>query len=590
MAPTTEQLTPTFKIDGSPLANQFIDALIEMRFEKAYQVPARCVLRFTDPEYKLAGESWIKLGSVIDINFDEKQLGNVEVTGVAVEQLPGELPELVVTAHDVSHRLARGSTVKTYVQMTYSDIVTAVLGRARVLAGKIDATSGVHDYTLQTETDIAFISELANRVGYDWWVDDAKKFNFTKPVAGTTEVQLGREELHSFSVKATGHRPDSYQVIGWDVVQQAAAKSDAQAVSAASIKPSSTLADLAKSTPFGTAPFVSANVAAGTVAEANAVSSSLQLKGASASVVAKGVSVGDARLRPGAKVKVAGFGPLDGTYHVTEVEHVYGRMGMTSRFVAGDRHPTSLVDVLSHNNGSGSMTQTVGHSGLAVGVVTSLNDPDSRNRVRVKFPGLSDTNESAWARVLSLGGGESRGMVFIPEVGDEVLVGFENNDVRQPVILGGLYNANAAVPSWDVENGKVTARKIQSRTGHYVELADGEGDAKQHIQLMLEGNTHRLRLGKDRFDIELPANKPMTIKIGNSKIDIAGNGDMTLEARNIALKAQLNVTIEANAIDVKGKSQTNVSANREVAISAAQVGIEAKAMATIKGNAGVQIN
>ena len=88
----------------------------------------------------------------------------------------------------------------------------------------------------------------------------------------------------------------------------------------------------------------------------------------------------------------------------------------------------------------------------------------------------------------------------------------------------------------------------------------------------------------------MPKGKPALVKIGDSKIEIADNGDMTLEAPNIRLKAKLNVEIEANAIGINGKSQSNIKANREVAIEAAQVGIQAKAIATIKGNAGVQIN
>jgi uncharacterized protein involved in type VI secretion and phage assembly len=260
---------------------------------------------------------------------------------------------------------------------------------------------------------------------------------------------------------------------------------------------------------------------------------------------------------------------------------------MTTRFTAGDRNPTSLVDVLTGPRG-GANTSIL-QSNLVVGVVTSLNDPDKKNRIRVKFPGLSDKDESAWARIVALGGGEQRGMVFIPEVEDEVLVGFENGDVRQPVVLGGLFSSGDT-PTWDVVNGKVSTRRINSRLGHYMELGDGEQPTGQHILLMLDGEKHKLRLGADRFDIEMPQGKPALIKIGNTKIEVADNGDMTFEAPNIFLKAKLNVTIEANAIGIKGKSQTNIEATREVAISAAQVGIEAKALATIKGNAGVQIN
>src|SRR4051812_37527288 len=583
---TYEFVTPTIQVDGSALSGPALAALLEVRVERGFQVPSRCTLRFTDPHYELMGAAWIKLGSTIKVAFAEKPIVSAEVTGIAVEQLPGEQPEVVVTAHDVSHRLARGTKVLTFQAMTYSDIVSQVLGKySAAMTSAVDSTSDAFDYTLQTDSDLGFITELANRVGYDWWVDEDDKFHFKKPVAGA-KVDLDSSNLVSFSVRATAHRPDSYKVVGWDASQQAAAN-DVEQLSAVSLSADSPIADKVASTPFGSAELVTADVGAESIAEATAFAKSMSTKGASSSVTTKGVTVANPDLKPGAKAVVRGFGPLGGTYYVTEVEHVYSASGMSTRFTAGDRNPTSLVDMLAGSGGG--LNSSIMRGNLAVGVVTSLNDPDKKNRVRVKFPGLSNEDESAWARIVAIGGGEKRGMVFIPEVEDEVLVGFEHGDVRQPVVLGGLFSSGDT-PAWDVVNGKVATRRINSRRGHYIEFGDGEQPTEQHVLILLEGEKHKLRLGADRFDIEMPQGKPALIKIGDSKIEVANNGDMTLEAPNINLKAKLNVTIEANANSVKGKSQTNIEATREVAISAAQVGIEAKAIATIKGNAGVQIN
>jgi uncharacterized protein involved in type VI secretion and phage assembly len=189
-----------------------------------------------------------------------------------------------------------------------------------------------------------------------------------------------------------------------------------------------------------------------------------------------------------------------------------------------------------------------------------------------------------------LGAGKKRGAVFVPEVGDEVLVGFENGDVRQPVVIGGLYGEKSAIPLWDVKEGKVSGRRITSRRGHYVELADGEQPTAQHILLMLEGEKHRLRLGADRFDLELPQGKPLSIKIGNSSIVIADNGDMTLESGgNINIKAKLKVAIEASSVEILGKSQVSIEAKGKAAFAGTQVAIDGKAQTAIKGGV-VQIN
>jgi uncharacterized protein involved in type VI secretion and phage assembly len=576
--------TPIITVDGVELTES-ID-LIEVRIDMGLQVPTRVEMRFLDPHYEHAGESKFKLGTKIVIKWNGVTMATVEITGVSVQQLPGENPEFVVIAHDVSHRMSRGTRIATYQKMKYSQIVQQVVSGNGISVQANDSKQQL-EYTMQVDSDLAFVTELANRVGFDWWVDPEETFHFAAPTS-SSPLSFEDGQLLSFSVKVTGHHPNTVQVVGWDHLQQQPVKSVAQKVDESDVWATSPMAQKANGNPFGSKTLVSANLAAETIAEANALSESLQTKWASSAVIAKGLSEGHAKLRPGVSITVADFGPLDGTYHVTEVEHVFNGGGFTTRFTAGDRSPSTLVDVLAKSHDV--LKQTIEHPSLAVGVVTNINDPDTKNRVRLKFPGLSGEEESAWARVASLGGGAKRGMVFIPEVGDEVLVGFENGDLRQPVVIGGLYSDKSVVPAWDIENGKVSTRRIASRRGHYLEFADGDSPAKQHMLMMLEGDKHRLRLGADRFDIELPQGKPMTIKIGNSKIDIADNGDMTLEARNIFIKAQLNVGIEANAIDIKGKSQTNVTANREVAISAAQVGIDAKAMATIKGTAGVQIN
>src|ERR1700750_2275998 len=78
--------------------------------------------------------------------------------------------------------------------------------------------------------------------------------------------------------------------------------------------------------------------------------------------------------------------------------------------------------------------------GVVVAVVTNNQDPDGFGRVKVKFPWLSDVDESSWARIAAPMAGKARGIYFLPEVDDEVLVIFEHGDVRSPYVLGALWN------------------------------------------------------------------------------------------------------------------------------------------------------
>ena len=78
--------------------------------------------------------------------------------------------------------------------------------------------------------------------------------------------------------------------------------------------------------------------------------------------------------------------------------------------------------------------------------MTNNDDTDKLGRVKVKYPTLSDSDESTWARVATPGGGVQRGLQWIPEVGDEVLVGFELGDKTRPMILGGLWSRKDKPP------------------------------------------------------------------------------------------------------------------------------------------------
>ena len=80
---------------------------------------------------------------------------------------------------------------------------------------------------------------------------------------------------------------------------------------------------------------------------------------------------------------------------------------------------------------------------VVLGTVTNNNDPDKLGRVRVKYPALGDDTESPWARGRGAERGQGAGLLMTPQVGDEVVIGFEHDDVHQPYVLGSLWNGKA---------------------------------------------------------------------------------------------------------------------------------------------------
>jgi len=182
-----------------------------------------------------------------------------------------------------------------------------------------------------------------------------------------------------------------------------------------------------------------------------------------------------------------------------------------------------------------------------------------------------------------------RGVVLTPEVGDEVLVGFEGGDARRAVVLGGLHGKKDAVPPGAVENGKVVNRRLTSRLGHVVELGDGADAAGQHVLLALEGTRHRIRLGKDRADVEVPSGVPLTVRSGDSSIEMDGKGNLALSGARITLEATQGIELSGATVEVKGRTKAAVSAATVEVKGSATAAFQGGTTATIKGGT-VQIN
>ncbi len=179
--------------------------------------------------------------------------------------------------------------------------------------------------------------------------------------------------------------------------------------------------------------------------------------------------------------------------------------------------------------------------GVVAGIVTNNQDPDGLGRVKLKFPWLSDDQESDWARVAAPMAGGGRGTFFLPEVDDEVLVAFEHADVGRPVVLGGLWNG-VDKPPHDNADGDNNLRTIRSRSGHVITLDDTAGSEK--IEIVDQAEKNRITIDSASDTITISADQDIVLS--------APQGKITLESRELELKASASAKLESDqAIDVK---------------------------------------
>ena len=199
--------------------------------------------------------------------------------------------------------------------------------------------------------------------------------------------------------------------------------------------------------------------------------------------------------------------------------------------------------------------------GLTIGIVTNNNDPDNLGRVKVKLPILDDKLESAWARVITPASGTSTGIFFVPEINDEVLVGFEHADMRHPVVIGGLWNGKNKPPVTSavaVKIAKVQTWVIKTRTGNTLQFFDGmaagPGEDRRHPRQPEEQGDDRGHAGRDRRRPDRAASSPSSAARPASRSTRWATSRST--GTNITLKAKQKIVIDAGLmLEAKAATQ-----------------------------------
>ncbi len=194
--------------------------------------------------------------------------------------------------------------------------------------------------------------------------------------------------------------------------------------------------------------------------------------------------------------------------------------------------------------------------GVAVGIITNNQDPDGLGRVRVRFPWLDDGAESSWARVASPMAGNQRGLYFLPEVEDEVLVAFQHGRPEAPVVLGGLWNGKDKSPA-DNADGKNNMRVLKSRSGHLVRFDDTDG--KEKIEIIDKGGKNKVVIDSAANTVTISADADVVMEAANGKISFSGasveikstKGEIALTSQGaMTVKAQADLTLKGQMVNI----------------------------------------
>jgi uncharacterized protein involved in type VI secretion and phage assembly len=170
----------------------------------------------------------------------------------------------------------------------------------------------------------------------------------------------------------------------------------------------------------------------------------------------------------------------------------------------------------------------------------------------VKFPWLSDTYVSDWARTVQPGAGPRRGAVVLPEVNDEVLVGFEQGDLRRPYVLGGLWNGvdkpNLGDGLVDGSTGAVKRRGFVSKKGACLVFFDDDSD--EGVAVFTGDKGLKVSLNKTKTTIRVSS---------NGKVEIEGAQDVRIKAgTSLKIEAGTSLELKAAKVSINGDGPVEV--------------------------------
>ncbi|MGQ9682606.1 MAG: VgrG-related protein [Anaerolineae bacterium] len=564
--PTQQRLMDhvLIKVDGNDLPPETMNDLIEVTVDTSLHLPDAFVIRLHDERLEQVDNGPFALGKEVEIaatpqdSSASRVLIKGEITSLEPEFGEGTQAVLAVRGYDRSHRLHRGTHTKTYVNMTDSDVANAI-AREAGLRAQVDATSEVYQHILQlNQSHMEFLAGRARRIGYEFFVEDRTLY-FRRPQQPNNELELewGRQ-LRTFQPRLTlAEQVDRVIVRGWDVKNCQPISGEAQRGRAEPQTGHQQTGAQMASAAFSSANRTVVDLNVASQAEAHALAQAICDELSGAFIEAEGQCYGQPDLRAGRWVRLTSLGrQFSGTYLVTSATHVYRAEAeyVTNFGIHGRRAETlfSLLETTAQRSSN--------PAGPAIALVTSNNDPEEWGRVKLKFPWLADDVESTWARVACIGAGSERGVQWLPEVNDEVLVVFEQGDINRPYVIGGLWNGQHKPPlpaSEALAGGEVHKRIMKTRAGHTLTFVDGSDEG---VMIETRGG-HKVTLADQdkKVVIETSGGLKLTLDDGSNEVILDSGGNLTLKSgANLTVEASGTLELKGQTFSLKGNARGEV--------------------------------
>lgn len=522
----------------------------------------------------------------IEAGYDEDENPIFEgiVISHGVQILSGNRGTLRIECRDYAFPATLARNSKVFSKAKDSDAICAILKAYTPLAPSVDATAVTYPELVQYYcTDWDFILSRAEANGLVV-LTDGKGISVKKPKtdgAPLLSVRYGTDVIEFTGELSASEQFADATATAWDPSAQKTISAQG-AAPALNSQGSESPQKLAKATgnPKCNLQTVSD---AGTDALKRWADSMLILSGLGR-IRGEVRFYGNPKALPGTLMALDGFGKrFNGNAYVGSVEHRIEKGDWTTTVGMG-LPEESVIDKndMAAPPAAGLLS---GIEGLHVGKVTKPDgDPAGESRIQIALPLLGLNDNLIWARLGNLWSSGGYGAFFIPDVGDEVVVGFFNNDPRYPVILGSMYSSKQKPPYELTRENYTRAFTTKSK----MKIAF---DEEKKVITMLTPGKNTIEISDEGKGIKISDQN-------NNLIEMNNNGIVLKSPKDITIKSDMNIRIEAGtAIDMKAKTDLkvkglNVEAKADMSVKiqgSAQAELSASGQTVIKG-AMVMIN
>jgi uncharacterized protein involved in type VI secretion and phage assembly len=444
------------KSDRGVLIKSELQGLNSIKVQQRLSMPTQCELVFRDPPGPLKPLEILAHGASLSVGIEGERTSLFEGQITAVEYLyqPDLSRELHIRAYDLLHRLRKRKYVQAHSNITAEDLARDY---ANDLGLDVEADTpgptwkNLYQYD---QSNLALLVEVTERSGLYFTLREDTLHLITLGGLSNEVSQLSLgENLLEARIEINGEQAsDSIQVIGWDPLQVKTHLGGAtSARSSRQVKVGVSPADVE-----GDEEWMTVDQGTADSEHADGLAQAELDRRSAGAVTLWGVADGSPNLRPGSQIDVENLTKdVDGMYTITEATHTINEeVGFISEISTQPPPPRKRKRAAVST----------------LGVVSQVADPDDLGRVRVVLPTYNDI-ESDWLEVLTAAAGPDKGLIAIPEIGDNVLVLLTHGDPSQGIVMGGLFGMDGP-PDSGVESGEVQRYTLLTRGGQRIQLDD----------------------------------------------------------------------------------------------------------------------